>query len=204
MAEYVAGYLNVFGNIPSHSFGYSKPWHCTNDYEFLSLIKSQFPLLHKLSWQGFRLSFTLSKKVIYELGTKASTLEYWKQLWRIGKRFEGSCVPIANPSELTRTWRKSIPNQNKGCNRVFRPHEKSQPRPWKTGTSWNSVSSTWSCQCEYFPGHGLTNHPPTWVKRQIHPPASTHAQRVWKQRPITSKEAGGASWFYGLSMQMGT
>ena len=40
VAAYVTGYLNVLGDIPSCSFGYSKQWHCTNDSEFLSLINS--------------------------------------------------------------------------------------------------------------------------------------------------------------------
>ena len=31
VAEHVAGDINVLGNIPSFSFGYSKPCHCTND-----------------------------------------------------------------------------------------------------------------------------------------------------------------------------
>ena len=30
---HVAGDLNLLGDIPSHSFGYPKQWHCTNNYE---------------------------------------------------------------------------------------------------------------------------------------------------------------------------
>ena len=74
VAAHVAGDLNVIGDIPSCSFGYSKQWHCTNDYEFLSLINSKLPLSHQCSWQGFRLSFALSMKVISELGTKVSPM----------------------------------------------------------------------------------------------------------------------------------
>ena len=47
VAAHVAGDLNVLGDIPSRSFGYSKQWHCTNDSEFLSFINSKFPLPHQ-------------------------------------------------------------------------------------------------------------------------------------------------------------
>ena len=97
VAEHVAGDLNVLGNIPSPSFGYSKQYHCTNDSEFLSLINFKLPLSHQRSWQGFLLSFALIMKLISELGTKASTMGEWKQLWKIGESFGGSGVPIANP-----------------------------------------------------------------------------------------------------------
>ena len=70
VAVHVAGYLNVLGDIPSRSFVYSKQWHCTNDSEFLSLINSKLPLPSQSYWQGFRLSFALSTKVISNLGTK--------------------------------------------------------------------------------------------------------------------------------------
>ena len=39
---HVAGHLNVLGNIPYCSFGYSKQWHCTNDSEFIFLINYHF------------------------------------------------------------------------------------------------------------------------------------------------------------------
>ena len=38
----------------------------------------------------------------------------WKQLRRIGESFDGSDVPIANPSELTHTWRKLISKPKQG------------------------------------------------------------------------------------------
>ena len=98
----------MFGDIPSPSFGYSKQWHCTNYSEFLSLINSKFPLPHQRSWQGFRLSFVLSTKMISDLGTKTSRMGEWKQLRRIGKSFGGSGVPIVNPSELTHNRRNLI------------------------------------------------------------------------------------------------
>ena len=97
VAAYLAGDLNVLGDIPSLSPGYSKQWHCTNDYEFLSLINSKFSLPHQHSWQGFRLSFALIMKVIFELGTKASLMGEWKRLHVIGKVFGSSGVPIENP-----------------------------------------------------------------------------------------------------------
>ena len=74
VAAHIAVDLNVLGNIPSHLFGYSKKWHCTNDSEFLSLINSKFPLPHQRSWQGLRLSFALSTKFISKLGTKESPM----------------------------------------------------------------------------------------------------------------------------------
>ena len=114
VALHVAGDLNVLGGISSRSFGYSKQWHFTNDYEFLSLINSKFPLPHQRSWQGFRLAFVFSTKVISKLGTKAFPMGEWKQLWRIGRRFGISGVPIANPSELTHTWRKLISKPKQG------------------------------------------------------------------------------------------
>ena len=42
---HVAGDLNVLGEIPCRSFGYYKQWHCANNYEFISLINSQLPLI---------------------------------------------------------------------------------------------------------------------------------------------------------------
>ena len=71
---YMEGYLNVIGDITCCSFGYYKQRNCTNDPEFLSLINSKFLLPHQRSWQGLRLSFVLSTKVISELGKKASTM----------------------------------------------------------------------------------------------------------------------------------
>ena len=114
VAAHVAVDLNVLDDILSCSFGYSKQWHCTNNYEFLSLINSKLPLSHQRSLQCFRLSFVLSTKVISELVTKASPMGGWKRLWRIGKRFGGSSVPIANPLELTHTWRKLISKPKQG------------------------------------------------------------------------------------------
>ena len=98
MAANVEGDLNVLGDIPSRSFGYSKQWHCTNDSEFLSLINSKFSLPYQRSCQGFLLSFALSTKVISNLERKASPMGEWKRLQRIGKIFGGSDVPILNPS----------------------------------------------------------------------------------------------------------
>ena len=77
VAVYVSGDLNVLDDIPSRSFDYSKQWHCTNDSEYLSLINFKSPLPHQRSCQGFRLSFTLSKKVIYELRKKAFMMGEW-------------------------------------------------------------------------------------------------------------------------------
>ena len=73
-----------------------------------------------------------------------------------------------------------FPNQKKGCNRIRRPREKRQQRPWKTGTSWNSALSTRRYQREDYLVHRATTPPPTWVKWQINPTAPTHAQRIWK------------------------
>ena len=70
VAAHVSGDLNVLGEIPSRSFGCSKQWNCTNDYEFLSLINPKWSLPHQRSWQGFRLSFALSAKVILGWGQR--------------------------------------------------------------------------------------------------------------------------------------
>ena len=104
----------MLGDIPSHSFGYSNQWHCTNNSEFLSLINSKFPLSHHRSWRGFRLSVALITKLFYELGPKAYPMGEWEQLWRIGKSFGGSGVSISNPSELIYTWRKLISKPKQG------------------------------------------------------------------------------------------
>ena len=114
VTAHVAGDLNVLGGISSRSFGYSKQWHCTNNSEFLSLINYHFPLPHQRSWQGLGLFFVLSTKVISKLGTKAYTMGEWKWLRKIGGGFRGSGLPIANPSELTHTWRKSISKPKQG------------------------------------------------------------------------------------------
>ena len=49
VAVHVSVYLNVIGNIPLIYLGYSKQRHCTNDFEFLSLINFQFPIPHQPS-----------------------------------------------------------------------------------------------------------------------------------------------------------
>ena len=106
VAAHMSVYLNMIGDIISCSFGHTIQWHCTNDSEFLSLMKYQLPLPHQRPWQGFHLYFTLSTKVISELGTKEYPMGEWKKLRRIGESIGGSGVPIENPSELTHTWRK--------------------------------------------------------------------------------------------------
>jgi hypothetical protein len=114
VVAHVAGDLNVIGDIPSRSFGYKKAWHCKSETEFLSLINSEFPLPQKRSWRGFRLSYALSTKVISELGMTVSPMGEWRRLRRIGKSFGGTGVPIADPSELTRTWRKQTSSPRHG------------------------------------------------------------------------------------------
>ena len=114
VVAHVAGELNVLGDIPSRSFGYKKAWHCKSENEFLSLINSEFPLPQKRSWRGFRLSYALSMKVISELGMTVSPMGEWRRLRRIGKSFGGTGVPIADPSELTRTWRKQTSSPRHG------------------------------------------------------------------------------------------
>ena len=165
VAAHGSGDLNVLGNIPSHSFDYFKQWHCTNDSEFLSLINSKFPLPHQRSWPGFRLSFALSAKVISGLGKKAYLMGEWKQLQIIGESFGGSGVPITKPSELTQLVGSQFPNQNKGCNMIFRPRAKRHIRPYKTGKNRNSACSTRRCQRKYCPRHRATTPLPTWVKK---------------------------------------
>ena len=114
------------GGIPSFSYRYSKQWHCNNDTEFLFFIDSQFLLPRQLSWQEFRLYFALSTKVISELVKKANPMGEWKRLWLIGKGYGGYGVPIANPSELTHTWRKSISKPKQGLLQDFQAtYEKS-------------------------------------------------------------------------------
>ena len=97
---------------------------------------------------------------------------------------------------------RRFPNQNKGCNRIFRPRAKREPQPWKTDKCWNSVCSTLRCQRNDCPGQRAKTPPPTWVKGQIHPTAPSHAQKIWKQIPIRSKEASGAYWLARMAMQM--
>ena len=94
---HVTGDMNVLGYITSCSFGYSKQWHCTNDFGFISHINSQLPLFHQCSWKGFHICFVLGIKVISEWGTKASPIGEWKQLRRIGESFGGCGMPFSNP-----------------------------------------------------------------------------------------------------------
>ena len=103
VAVHVTGDLNVLGDIPSSSFGYSQKWHGTSDSEFLSLISSKFPLPHKSSLKG-----------IYELGKKAYPMGEWKQFFSNREKFGGSDVTIGNLSDLTHTWRKSISRPKQG------------------------------------------------------------------------------------------
>ena len=114
VGAYVSVDLNVHGDIPSFSFGYYKQWHCTNSSKILSLINDKLLIPHQHYWQAFRLSFALSTKVVFELGTKASPMGEWKGHRRIGNSFGGSGVPVANPSELTHTWSKSISKSKQG------------------------------------------------------------------------------------------
>ena len=116
---HMAGYINVIGDIPSFSFGYSKQSHCTSNSEFLSLINPQLPLPHQRSWKGFCLSFELITKFISELGENASPMVDCKQLRRTAYIFGCSGVPIAEPLELTHTWRKSIVKPKQGLQQDF-------------------------------------------------------------------------------------
>ena len=84
----------MLGKIPSHSFGYYKQWHCTNDSEFLSFIISKLPLPRQHSWQGFHLSFALSMKVISELWDKGISDKTVEATSENNKSFGGSVVPI--------------------------------------------------------------------------------------------------------------
>ena len=163
VAVHVSGYLNLLGDIPFSYLGYSKQWHCTNDSEFLSLIKSKFPLPYQCSYQGFRLSFALSTKVISEFGKKAYLIGEWKRLQIIGKSFGGSGVPIANSLEMTCTWNKSMSKPNQGLQQDSQAACEKLAMAVDTYTSWNSTCSTRRCQREGFPGHRATTPPPTWV-----------------------------------------
>ena len=95
----MAGDMNVFGDIPSCSFGYLKQCHLTNDSEFVILINPKFPLPYHRSWQGFFRSFPLNTKVISDLGTRAYLMREWKRLRRTVKKIGGSGMHITNPSE---------------------------------------------------------------------------------------------------------
>ena len=97
VAAHVAGDLNVLGDIPSNSFGYSKKWHCTNDSEFLSLINSKSPLPRQRSWQGFRLSFLLITKVISELGKSHFRWDSGSDLGEWGKVLEVMACILQTP-----------------------------------------------------------------------------------------------------------
>ena len=77
VVAHVAGDPDVLGNIPYCSFGYSKNFHCTNDSEFLSLTNYQLALPHQCSWQGFRLSFALSTKMISKLAPTQTRKIKW-------------------------------------------------------------------------------------------------------------------------------
>ena len=80
----------------------------------LSLINSKFPLPLSVFLARLPPFFRFAYESDCRVGEKASPMGEWKQLLRIGKSFGGSGVTIANPSELTHTWRKLISKPNQG------------------------------------------------------------------------------------------
>ena len=104
VTRHLAGVRNHLGDIPSRSFGYKAEWHFLNDCDFLAFFNRTFPLPQKNSWTGFRLSDAVVTKVICELLTQESSMEEWRQLPKLGRRYGRSGRPTSDLSECLRTW----------------------------------------------------------------------------------------------------
>ena len=104
---HIEGKRNMITDIPSRSFGSVPAWHWKTNTEFLTNFNTLFPLPDQNSWSLFDLNFDVFMRVVCVLRTKASTLDEWRRLPRIGTYVGGTGVASPNLWEWTHTWRIS-------------------------------------------------------------------------------------------------
>ena len=81
---HVAGKRNRMADMASRSFGSEKKWHHITDLSFVAAFNTLFPLPAQNFWTAFRLTSTISTRVISILQAKRSTLEEWRRIPKIG------------------------------------------------------------------------------------------------------------------------
>ena len=114
MTKHITGDQNGLGDIPSWSYGYKAEWHHKIDIDFLAYFNKTFPLPSKNCWTGYRLHSAVSTKVMRELLTGGSSMDEWRQLPTLGRKFGRIGKPTAIPSKYLRTWTTAISKQSPG------------------------------------------------------------------------------------------
>jgi hypothetical protein len=104
---HIEGKRNMITDVPSRSFGSNPAWHWKTNDEFLTNFNSMFPLPQQNSWSLFDLSLEIFMRVVCVLRMKASTLEEWRRLPRIGTYVGGNGVASSELWKWTHTWRTS-------------------------------------------------------------------------------------------------
>ena len=72
-------------DIPSHLFVSNPKWHCKTDADLFKLFNQKFPLPKQQSWTVFRPSNDIFMKVLSVLRMKATTMEGWRRLPKVGR-----------------------------------------------------------------------------------------------------------------------
>jgi hypothetical protein len=119
VTRHLAGNRNALTDIPSRSFGWTTDWHFEDDLKFLTFFNARFPLPLQNCWTGFCLNNAVSSKVISELLMQASSMDAWRRLPKLGRKYGKSGRPIAEPLELIRTWTASPLPQLPGSAQVL-------------------------------------------------------------------------------------
>ena len=112
VTRHMAGERNSLGDIPSRSFGYKAEWHFERDIDFLAYFNKTFPLPNQNCWTGYRLHSAVASKVMRELLMQGSSMDEWRQLPMLGRKFGKSGRPTVIPSEYLRTWTELTSKQS--------------------------------------------------------------------------------------------
>jgi hypothetical protein len=94
--------------VASHSYGTNSTWSCDSDSDFQLMFNSLFPLPSQNTWSVFRPNTGLCMKVISLLRMKASTLEEWRRIPKIGQYTGEIGAPTCNLWKWTRTCNTRI------------------------------------------------------------------------------------------------
>ena len=99
---HLKGDQNALGNIQSQSYGYKAAWNLRNDTYFWTFFNEYFPLPSHNSWTGFRLDNKVVTKVMQELLTQVLSIDEWRQLPTLGRKY-------GNNGRITSSFSECIP-----------------------------------------------------------------------------------------------
>lgn len=115
---HVAGKRNSMADMASRSFGTVPHWHCRSDSDFARMFDNLFPLPSQNTWAVFRPTNEIFMKVISILRMKASTLDEWQRIPRIGQHTGKIGAPMSDLWEWTRTYNIHPTQNDAGCSLV--------------------------------------------------------------------------------------